>query len=221
MNATVRRTRSDLVSGDDHIDRNLPAILTCWHGEHFMLAAASEPQWKLHAMISRSADGAINAIAAQKLGIKPVRGSGETKRGAFAKGNMKGGMTAFRAFTRILEEGACVSMTADVPKIARVVSPGLVKLARLSGRPIYPCAYVTHPHIALSSWDRAKLNLPFTRAALGTHGPIYIGADEGDDADWCALIKARLDEITDHCYALTGRRAVKHPPRAHAHGEPS
>lgn len=199
VDRTARKQDSSLRPSEQQVADDLPAIFTFWHGEHFMTAMAVQPAWNMHVMISRSSDGTINAIAAEKLGLKVVRGAGDTK----GKGHSKGGVRAFREFVRLLEEGASVAMTADIPKIARQVSPGLVRLARKSGRPIIPCAYVSHPHVTLSSWDRASLNLPFTKAGIGTGAPISI--DEGHDDDfWCALIKERLDAITAHSYALCG-----------------
>lgn len=200
VDRTARKQDSSLRHEDHTVAHDLPAIFTFWHGEHFMTALAVQPAWNMHVMISRSSDGTINAIAAEKLGLKTVRGAGDTK----GKGHSKGGMRAFREFVRLLEEGASVAMTADVPKIARQVSPGLVKLARKSGRPIIPCAYVTHPHITLSSWDRASLNLPFAKASIGTGEPIIVDDKDEDDAKWCALIKERLDEITARSYELCG-----------------
>lgn len=206
VHATSRPRRTDLAEAGSRPEDHLPAILTFWHGEHFMIAMASRPEWRPHAMVSRSDDGTINAIALEKLGVTAVRGAGETKRGALGKGHAKGGMTAFRVFTRLLAEGASVAMTAEVPKNYRQVSPGLVRLARTTGRPIIPIAYVTHPRITLPSWDHAALNLPFTRAAYGAHQPIYVDDSLPGDEDWCALVKARLNAITEHCYAACGRR---------------
>lgn len=200
VDRTARKRDSSSRPTDHPVSDDLPAIFTFWHGEHFMTAMAVQPAWNMHVMISRSSDGTVNAIAAEKLGLKTVRGAGDTK----GKGHTKGGMRAFREFLRLLDEGASVAMTADVPKIARQVSPGLVRLARKSGRPIIPCAYVTHPHVTLSSWDRASLNLPFSKAAVGTGAPILIDDSDTDDAAWCALIKERLDAITARSYEICG-----------------
>lgn len=199
VHLTARKFDSTIAPTALPKDEDIPAIFTFWHGEHFMIAVSTRPQWNVHAMISRSSDGTINAIAAEKLGIKAVRGAGDTK----GKGNSKGGMQAFRVFLRLLRSGASVSLTADVPKIAREVSPGLVKLAQMSGRPIIPYAYVTHPHMTTSSWDRASINLPFSKAGMGFAAPIYVD-DSHDDAYWCALIKERLDGITARSYELCG-----------------
>lgn len=209
--ATCRSVRADLSSSD--IKEHLPIIITFWHGEHFMIPTVAELSWKPHAMVSKSADGTINAIALEKLGTKVVRGAGETKSGRFGKGHAKGGMAAFRTFNRLLGEGASVGLTADVPKVGRRVSRGIVKLARVSKRPIVPVAYVTTPHITLPSWDKASLNLPFTRGAFGVDDPIYVTEDDQDDETICREIAHRLDVINAHCFKIAGHRQPKQAAR--------
>ena len=97
------------------------------------------------------------------LGIDTIRGSGA--HGPDFSG--KGGVFAFNAAVRALEEGYSVAMTADVPKVSRVAGLGIVKLAQLSGRPIYPVAIATRRRIVLDNWDRTTINLPFGRGAGG------------------------------------------------------
>ena len=203
VDRSARKVDSAPRPADHSVEADLPAIFTFWHGEHFMTALAVKRDWNMHVMISRSADGTINAIAAQALGLNVVRGAGDPKHRVTGKGHEKGGMSAFRSFARLLEDVASVAMTADVPKIARRVSPGLIRLARHSGRPILPCAYVTHPRITLKTWDRASLALPFAKAAVGAGMPIHID-DSRSEADWCQLVGQRLDALTDHSYGLCG-----------------
>lgn len=198
VDRTVRKV--DSTEPGTRVAPHLPAIFTFWHGEHFMTAMGVDPAWNMHVMISRSADGTINAIAAEALGIKTIRGAGDPKRRKAGKG----GARAFLQFARLLGEGASVAMTADVPKIARQVSPGLIRLAQRTGRPIIPGAYVTHPRITLSSWDRAAFHLPFTRAAIGTGEAIHVDSDSRDEEAWCALVKERLDRLTARSYAMIG-----------------
>jgi len=69
-----------------------------------------------------------------------------------------------------LAEGINVAMTADVPKIARRVGKGVIAIARHSGRPIFPIAMATSNRITLKSWDKASLNLPFSRGAAVAGG---------------------------------------------------
>ena len=58
-----------------------------------------------------------------------------------------------------------VTHAADVPKVARVAGLGIVKLAQISGRPIYPIAMATSRRLELRNWDRTTVNLPFARGA--------------------------------------------------------
>ncbi|MEM1284587.1 MAG: lysophospholipid acyltransferase family protein [Pseudomonadota bacterium] len=212
VDKTARKV--DSTEAGAQVEPHLPAIFTFWHGEHFMTAMGVKPSWNMHVMISRSADGTINAVAAEALGIKTIRGAGDPKR----RKADKGGARAFLQFARLLGDGASVAMTADVPKVARQVSPGLIRLAQRTGRPIIPGAYVTHPRVTLSSWDRASVHLPFTRAAIGTGEAIYVDSESRDEADWCALVKERLDAITARSYALIGSTPAFGSEEAMPHG---
>ncbi|WP_163066187.1 DUF374 domain-containing protein, partial [Acinetobacter baumannii] len=79
-----------------------------------------KPEIEAAVLISRSADGEMNAIAAEKLGIRTIRGSGD-HRGQFAR---KGGVGAFFEMLETLKAGTTVAVTADVPKIARKAGLG-------------------------------------------------------------------------------------------------
>ncbi len=189
----------------DWIDNELPLILTFWHGQHFLAPFVSKPHHKGKVMISRSFDADVNAIAAEALGIGTIRGSG-THRNNF---HQKGGVAATRQMIDALEQGINVAMTADVPKISRRAGLGVVTIAKHSGRPIFPVAIATSSRIALKSWDRASLHLPFGRAALVVDEPVRVPAD----ADTAALEAARLEvenklnRITARAEALVGRQA--------------
>ncbi len=84
-------------------------------------------------LVSRHRDGEINAIAAERLGIGTIRGSGNHGSGFVHKG----GVAAFQAMLDALNEGYSVALSADVPKVSRVAGLGIIKLAQMSGRPIY------------------------------------------------------------------------------------
>ena len=79
----------------------------------------------------------------------------------------KGGVSAFREMSTHSSTASTMALTADVPKVWRVVGLGIVKLASLSGRPIYPVAVATRRRITLNTWDRTVVNLPFGAAADG------------------------------------------------------
>jgi lysophospholipid acyltransferase (LPLAT)-like uncharacterized protein len=147
-------------------------------------------------LISRSADGAINARAAARLGLGLIRGSG----GSADSMHRKRGAPAFREMLRALEQGATVALTADVPKTSRVAGPGIVRLARHSGRPIVPVAVVTSRRLTLNSWDRASLNLPFGRMAMVGGAPIFV-----PDTDDPEILEAKRKAVEDELNAVHAR----------------
>ncbi|HEX5508421.1 MAG TPA: lysophospholipid acyltransferase family protein, partial [Pseudolabrys sp.] len=157
-----------------------PAIVAMWHGQHFLMPfiKRDDPSHRAKVLISRHRDGEINARAAERLGIGTIRGSG-AHSGEFHR---KGGAVAFTEMLKALREGYNVALTADVPKVARVAGMGVVKLAQLSGRPIYAVAIASQRRIELDNWDRSAINLPFGRVALVASQAITVPSDADDTA---------------------------------------
>ncbi|OYX89398.1 MAG: hypothetical protein B7X99_05405 [Rhizobiales bacterium 17-65-6] len=188
----------------EQIDAHLPAIITFWHGQHFLTPFIMQPHHQAKVLISRHADAEINAIAAERLGVGTIRGSGSTSPRDFHR---KGGVSATYALIDTLAQGINVAMTADVPKIARRAGLGVVTVARHSGRPIVPVAMATRNRIQLKSWDRASLNLPFGRGAAVAGAPIWVDRDVDEAGLQAArdLVQTRLEEVTARAEAMVGR----------------
>lgn len=182
----------------------LPVITAMWHGEHLMVPLARRPADRAVSLVSRSADGEIEARLLSALGIRAIRGSGAGGR----KTTEKGGVGALRAMVRALAGGETVVLTADVPKVARHCGLGIVTLAKLSGRPIVPIAVVGASRIELKNWDRTKIPLPFGRGAMVYGEPIYVAPDagEGEMEIARARTEASLDAVHARAYALVERR---------------
>jgi lysophospholipid acyltransferase (LPLAT)-like uncharacterized protein len=157
---------------------------------------------KVNAMVSRHRDASLQAIALQRLGVEPIRGSGA--RGE--KVREKGGAKALIALRRKLDEGATIAMTADVPKIARIAGLGIVTLGRISQRPIVPVAVVTSRRIDFKSWDRASIGLPFGRGAIVIGEPIHVAAraDAAEMETARLAVQDGLDSVHARAYALVG-----------------
>lgn len=182
--------------------QRLPVIVAMWHGQHFMVHFAWPEGAPVSALISRSGDGEINARVLERLGVTPIRGSG----GSGIKIRKRGGAAALREMLRRLAQGSTIVMTADVPKVSRIAGPGIVTLAQLSGRPIYPIAVVTRRRIHFRSWDRASLGLPFGRGAMVLGAPIHVAADADASAREAArlAVEAGLNGAHERAYALAG-----------------
>jgi lysophospholipid acyltransferase (LPLAT)-like uncharacterized protein len=180
-----------------------PVIVAMWHGQHFMVPFLRR-QHRVKVLISRHSDGEINAIAAERLGIGTVRGSGDHER----RFEHKGGVSAFKSMLTTLADGWNMALTADVPKVARVAGLGIIKLARESGRPIYAVSFATSRRKVLDNWDRSEINLPFSRGAIIVGDPIRVASD----ADAAALETARrqlefaLNSGTERAHALVDGR---------------
>ncbi len=187
-----------------------PAIVTMWHGQHFMAPfIRRDAHDRAKVLISRHRDGEINARAAERLGIGTIRGSG-AHNGEFQR---KGGAVAFTEMLKALKEGFNVALTADVPKVARVAGFGVVKLAQHSGRPIYPVAIASSRRKELDSWDRSAINLPFGRLAMVAGQPIEV-PPEADDATLEAArqqVERELNRVTVRAYELADRRKGDKP----------
>ena len=204
----VRNTNRFGIDPADFYQRvrpDLPAIVAMWHGQHFMMPFFKRKEHLVKVLISRHRDGEINAIAASRLGVEPIRGSGTSGRD-FLK---KGGVAGFKQMMEALARGYNVALTADIPKVARVAGRGIVQLARASGRPIYPVAVATSRSIELRSWDRSVLNLPFGRFAIAVGEPVRVPANADDAAleDARHAVEARLNGVTERAYAIAEGRA--------------
>ena len=90
---------------------NLPVIIAMWHGQHFLVPFIRR-NYAAKVLVSRHRDGEINAIAAERLGVGTIRGSGD----ASGRFDLKGGVGAFQTMLTTLAEGCTVALTADVPE---------------------------------------------------------------------------------------------------------
>lgn len=193
---------------EDALERVLPltpVIAAVWHGQHVMLPVIPIGL-KGSAMISRSLDGEITARVAEAFGAGTIRASGGRNR---RKSIEKGGMKGFIEMQQALERGENVVQTADIPKGAsRVVGPGIIALAKRSGRPIVPLAIASSRRWVLTrAWDRTTFSLPFGRSAMLVGEPIHVPADADDAAleEARKSLQSELNRITKRAYELTGR----------------
>jgi lysophospholipid acyltransferase (LPLAT)-like uncharacterized protein len=186
------------------VEPQQPAIFAFWHGQHFLTPfIKTKESHRAKVLISLHRDGEFNAIAAERLGIGTIRGSGD-HGSAFHR---KGGVGAFKEMVRALADGYNVALTADVPKRSRVAGLGIIMLARESGRPIMPFAMATNRFIRLKNWDRTTINLPFGRGALVGIEEVFVPPDA--DAETMEKKRVQLEQIlneaTRRAYIQVGR----------------
>ena len=186
------------------LEGNEPIIAAMWHGQHFMVPFAIPAGMRAGALVSRSADGELNARVLRRLGVEPIRGSGGSPR----KARKRGGAVALREMTRKLQDGWTVAMTADIPKSARRCGDGIVLLAQISGRPVYPIAVVCRWRIDFASWDRASMGLPFGRGAMVLGRPVRVPRHAtAQEFEQCRReVERSLDDAHARAYEMVGCR---------------
>lgn len=199
-----RTTRFTLDPPDLYVDvdKDKPFIAALWHGQHFMLPFMIRKVDNCTCLISKHATAEINARAARYLGIGVLRGSGASK----GNSRRKGGAQALRQMLDALASGLIIGITADIPKTSQIVGPGVILLAKLSGRPIRPCAVVTSSRIDFDTWDHASLGLPFGRGVIALGEPIRVARDASPDDMEAArrALEIGLDRLHERAYALIG-----------------
>jgi lysophospholipid acyltransferase (LPLAT)-like uncharacterized protein len=166
-----------------------------WHGR-IAQALACRPLLSgkpRRVMISLSSDGEFIAKAAELLRIPPVRGSS----GGSARKASKGGAAAFREALTFMRSGGVMILTPDGPRgPAEVLPRGAARLAQAAACPVFLMSLAARPALTISSWDRARIPLPFARGQVVLEGPLSPPADASDEAleatraDWQARMRA-------------------------------
>lgn len=194
----------------ERMEARMPVIVAFWHGQHFMMPFLKRKHHRAKVLVSRHRDGEINAIAAERLHVGTVRGSGDHGNSF----HRKGGVSAFKAMLKVLEDNINMALTADVPKVSRKAGLGIVMLARESGRPILPVVIATSRFKRLKNWDRSVIHLPFGRGVIMADDVIDVPRDA--DAETMETLRVtletRLNALTDRAYVFVGR------PDGSAHG---
>ena len=179
-----------------------PFIFAMWHGQFMLLPLLYLPGCPTEVMVARHGDAAIASALLERFDMKLIRGAGSGGRK-----KDRGGTHAIRAAQEALRSGTSVAMTADVPPgPARRAGMGIVTLARITGRPIVPVAIASSRYLALNTWSRMTLNLPFSRCGVAVADAIHVphDIDAGEQEATRQLVEARLNEATREAYAKAG-----------------
>jgi lysophospholipid acyltransferase (LPLAT)-like uncharacterized protein len=189
-------------------DENAPFIVSAWHGQMFMLPVARPKDYAVDVLASRHGDGELIARTLLKLGCGVIRGSGSSDP---ARMHERGAVASFRAMKGALDKGHTVALTADFMRDApRQVSPGVIALARLSGRPVIPVGFASSRRRVVRSWDRTTLSLPFGRMACVFGDPVAVSARAGaDELEAKRLtLQGALNAVEKRAYAVVDRGAT-------------
>jgi lysophospholipid acyltransferase (LPLAT)-like uncharacterized protein len=187
---------------NDRVRAAHPVLYVIWHANMVACGYPVPDYEKTRALVSPHNDGRLGAAAIARWGGKVIYGTGATERQREGTRGVGGSLEVLRH----LEQGISVLMTADVPPIrGRKVSRCIIRLARLSGRPIVPVAIASSNRTILHRvWDEMQINHPFSRVAVVGAEHLHVD-DSISDEDAVALLKSRLDEVYARALALTDK----------------
>ena len=160
------------ILGEDHPrsfwTRGEQVIFSCWHDQLLMMVMAYHgPGAKI--LISSSKDGELIARTMRYFGQGAVRGS-----------SSRGGRAAFKELLDLSKQPFDLGFTPDGPRGPRhELKAGIAQLARLSGRPVVPFAFVCSRGHRFKSWDRFLVPYPFGRGVYSFGEPVLFDKQEG------------------------------------------
>jgi lysophospholipid acyltransferase (LPLAT)-like uncharacterized protein len=197
------KATNPMAKGSDSVEllvsEDFANIYALWHGQHILSPAFTPRGQRFPTMFSRSADAELNALAASRLGLEPIRGSGGREGEHSIE---KGGARALIALKKALDRGRSVCMIADIPHgTPREAGMGIITLSRISGRPIVGIAFATSRRKVLEkTWDKTTINLPFGRCGFAATPPIQVPRDATE-----SQLEEYRRQVTDAMNAATAR----------------
>jgi 3-deoxy-D-manno-octulosonic-acid transferase len=205
---TSRQTPEMTEPFNDYIHHH-PTILAMWHGQFMLLPLIPKPPGvEVDVIVARHRDAELIGAALRDFDMRLIRGAGAANRS-----KDRGGAHAFRSAVQALRENRTVAMTADVPGgEARRAGLGIVTVARQTGRPILPVAIATSRYLALNTWSRMTINLPFSGVGFAIGKVVHVPRDA--DAEALERCRQAVEDSLNACTSLAYARAGADPTRA-------
>lgn len=174
--------------------RGEPFAFAVWHGRTPLLLAELRGERCLP-LVSLSADGDRAADILRSLGYGVVRGS-----------TSRGGAEGLLRLAREARDGGVPAVTVDGPRgPAESVAPGVVGLAQATGLWIVPVAASCRRGWRLTSWDRARLPRPGSRAVVLAGRPVRVARTD-DREDATARLSERMRSLHRTADRVVGAR---------------
>ena len=188
------------VHGREHclktLDSNQQVIATFWHYSLLVVFQLLR-KYSGVAMVSSSRDGEYIARLLEFFGFSTVRGS-----------RNKHGVQALKDMIRFVRSGENTAIVADGSQgPPRVAQPGSILLASRTGVPILPMAWSASRYVAIRSWDRTALPIPFSRVDFIFGEPLKVPPNlkaEGIE-EHRLMLEQRLNELYKEAWLMYGK----------------
>ena len=139
-----------------------PAVWCFWHRCLLTAACYFHGRPRTTLLISASFDGELIARTIERLGYETVRGS-----------SSRAGAEGLRALASAVLQGATGVIPGDGPRGPRyLLKPGIARLARLTGMPVYTFYLLPQRAWVLRSWDALLIPRPFSRVVIAWGKPV-------------------------------------------------
>lgn len=154
-----------------------PLLWVFWHNRVFTVPVIYRKFLRRRrgaVLTSPSGDGEILSLTMKRFGVDSVRGSSNKRAGAAMK-EMVDRLRAARRYD--------IAITPDGPRgpVYRL-QPGVVKVAQLTGVPVFPIHVRYEKCFTLKTWDRFMIPKPFSRVHVVLDAFRTIPATEGAEA---------------------------------------
>jgi lysophospholipid acyltransferase (LPLAT)-like uncharacterized protein len=168
-------------------DLSTECIFAFWHNRLLAMPLAFTRFYKNRkgavGITSASGEGTLLTMVFEKFGIQTIRGSSSRQ-----------GTAALYSLIEKIEQGYDVVITPDGPRGPRYeIKPGLLFLARKTGRPIQPVMVEYSRCIRLGTWDRFMIPLPFSRVTFKSLPLVFVPPEE--DSRQLEDHRLRLEQI--------------------------
>ena len=194
-----------------YIRENKPFILAFWHGRLLLMPTLMKKNVRAHVLISRHGDGEIIAQAIRHWNLDSIRGS-----------TTKGALPAIKEILKVIRRKEIAVITPDGPQGPRMrVQDGVMRIAAMSGVPVFPASYSAKRGRFLGSWDRFLFAKPFSRGVIIWGDPVHVPRQDTDGAFDRARdeIEGSLNRITQEADRLCGHVPVEPADRVASHNE--
>lgn len=201
---TLRWERIGLEAPVARFLRHEPLILSFWHNRLLLVPLIYPAGNRAAVMTSHHRDGQIIAHAIRHFDLARIAGS-----------SSQGGEAAAMEACRWLERGDVAVIAPDGPRGPRMrAAPGVIRIAQISGAPIYPISVACSRRRVLPNWDRFLLALPFGRGLFLVGDPIWVPAeaDAEERERLRELLETRLTQLSDEADRRLGHRPIEPAP---------
>jgi len=181
----------------------LPAgafIAASWHSTNLLVMAvhAEKKPHPYRAFVPPGLLGQVMRGSLKAYGMEPI---------ALPPDGCGNPVAGLKEMARALKDGCSTGIALDGPHgPSRILKPGALWLARLSGRPLVAIGAAARPAVRAPWWDRHLIPLPHAKIALVYGKPVMIERPCEIDRELCCTVADSLNAAEARAWDLVRPR---------------